>query len=139
MFYITFEVEGKPTGKGRPVVTRHGTFTPKKTVFYENCVRLAASDAMGDFEGVENIKKQPCEVNITALYDIPKSYSKKRRALCLEGTETPKKPDADNIAKSCLDGMNGICFVDDVQVHTLTVKKLYTEDSPKVLVTVKWR
>lgn len=136
MFYISFTVEGKPLGKDRPRFFNGHAVTTAKTRNYEARVYAAACAAMGDFDGVEKIKERPCEVEIVALYDIPKSYSKKKRLLCLEGHVTPNKPDADNIAKSILDGMNGVCFKDDVQVHTLTVKKQYTEDCPCVKVTV---
>jgi Holliday junction resolvase RusA-like endonuclease len=37
-----------------------------------------------------------------------------------------KKPDIDNIAKTYLDAMNGVIFVDDTQVIDLHVKKLYS-------------
>lgn len=35
------------------------------------------------------------------------------------------KGDADNYAKSVLDAIEGILFVNDAQVHTLTVSKMY--------------
>jgi Holliday junction resolvase RusA-like endonuclease len=58
---------------------------------------------------------------------IPQSYPKKRREACLRGAEKPcKKPDIDNIAKTYLDAMNGVIFVDDTQVIDLHVKKLYS-------------
>jgi hypothetical protein len=38
-----------------------------------------------------------------------------------------KKPDIDNIAKTYLDAMNGVIFVDDTQVVELHVKKVYAE------------
>jgi Holliday junction resolvase RusA-like endonuclease len=61
---------------------------------------------------------------------IPQSYPKKRREACLSGAEKPcKKPDIDNIAKTYLDAMNGVIFVDDTQVIDLHVKKLYSEKS----------
>jgi Holliday junction resolvase RusA-like endonuclease len=45
----------------------------------------------------------------------------------LSGLEKPcKKPDIDNIAKTFLDGMNGVIFKDDTQVIDLHVKKVYS-------------
>lgn len=88
-----------------------------------------------------------------AYFEVPKSYSKKRKALCLSNQELPtKKPDADNIGKIIMDGMNpkmkrnkvvhkmmqlvrGI-YHDDKQVTSLLVKKRYSE-YPRVEVTVE--
>ena len=38
-----------------------------------------------------------------------------------------KKIDADNLAKSILDALNGLAYDDDAQVCMLVVKKLYAE------------
>jgi Holliday junction resolvase RusA-like endonuclease len=57
---------------------------------------------------------------------IPASYSKKRSAACLDGSERPcKKPDIDNIVKAYLDSMNGIVYKDDTQVVSLHATKVY--------------
>ena len=37
------------------------------------------------------------------------------------------KPDTDNIAKSILDSLNGIAYLDDKQVVDLRVRKQYSE------------
>ena len=88
-----------------------------------------------------------------ANFPVPKSWSKKRKALCLANKELPtKKPDADNIGKIIMDGMNpkmrrdkllhkmvevmrGV-YQDDKQVTTLLVKKRYAE-RPRVEVRIK--
>lgn len=46
------------------------------------------------------------------------------------------KPDTDNIAKSILDSLNGIAYLDDKQVIRLTVEKWYAE-VPSVSVEIK--
>jgi Holliday junction resolvase RusA-like endonuclease len=43
------------------------------------------------------------------------------------------KPDTDNIAKICLDALNGIAYHDDAQIVELQVSKLYS-DEPRVVV-----
>ena len=35
-----------------------------------------------------------------------------------------RKPDADNVAKSVLDALNGVAWLDDAQVTHLSVRKL---------------
>ena len=137
---VNFTIEGPPIGKARPRVTRTVTYTPAKTARYEDLVRYTA---INSFKGVFD-KDEPLDVKIIAYFEIPKSLSKKRKALCLNNQELPtKKPDADNIAKIIMDGMNpkmkrdkrlhkmvevmrGV-YHDDKQVTTLLVKKRYAE------------
>ena len=146
---INFVIEGPPVGKARPRVTRTVTYTQKKTSQYEDLVRYTA---INSFDGVLD-KNDPIAITIIAYFEIPKSLSKKRKALCLANQELPtKKPDADNVGKIIMDGMNpkmkrdkrlhkmvevmrGV-YHDDKQVTTLLVKKRYAE-RPRVEVRIK--
>jgi Holliday junction resolvase RusA-like endonuclease len=128
MMQIHFQVEGDPKGKGRPRFSRVGSFTKvytdKQTLTYEAMIATFAKQAMGGTEPL----KTPVSVFLYVRLPIPQSYPKKRREACLSGSEMPcKKPDIDNIAKTYLDAMNGLIFVDDTQVIDLHVKKLYAE------------
>jgi Holliday junction resolvase RusA-like endonuclease len=77
------------------------------------------------------------EVYITAFFPIPKSTSKKNRALMLEDKLLPtKKPDSDNIAKVICDALNGVAYGDDTQIVKLVVNKRYTAEEPKVIVYI---
>lgn len=70
--------------------------------------------------------KKPATVCIEAMFGIPKSFSKAKRADALSGRIYPtKKPDADNIAKIVLDALNGVAYTDDTQVINLLVQKRY--------------
>lgn len=129
-FMLTFHVEGEPVPKGRPKFTSVGgfarTYTPKKTSEYEFAVRLAAIQAMGVAEPLET----PLGVYLYIRLPIPKSHSKKRREACISGQEKPiKKPDIDNLAKSVLDGINGVVWKDDSQIVSLHVTKVYSSGS----------
>lgn len=136
-----FEVVGKVQGKSRartfynPKIGKSQSITPEKTVLYENLVKLSFQQAERKetfFDG------EPLEVVITAFFQIPKSASKKKAADMLAGRILPtKKPDADNIAKVICDALNGVAYHDDTQVVRLTVKKVYTKDNERVLVTIR--
>lgn len=146
---VNLTIEGPPIGKARPRVTRTVTYTPAKTARYEDLVRYTA---INSFKGIFD-KDEPLDVKIVAYFEVPKSLSKKRKALCLANQELPtKKPDADNIGKIVMDGMNpkmkrnkvlhkmmqvvkGV-YHDDKQVTTLLVKKRYSK-YPRVEVTVE--
>lgn len=135
---ITFTVQGDPQGKERPRMTRSGhTYTPKKTKDYEKSVQKAFLEQAGK-ENFEIIKKpHGVAVNITARFQIPKSYTKKKRAAIESGKlSVTKKPDIDNIAKIITDACNGLCYEDDSQVNTLFAKKEWTDDNSSVEVTI---
>ena len=125
-FMVTYMVEGNPVGKGRPRFAKRGrfvsTYTPTKTRDYESIIKDAAKQAMGNSAPLET----PVTVAIYITVPIPTSYSKKRTEACLKGSERQiKKPDIDNIAKCFLDAMNEIVYLDDTQVLTLHVTKVY--------------
>ena len=127
MMQIHFQVEGDPKGKGRPRFSRAGKFTrvytDKQTLDYEAQIKFFAAEAMGSTDPLET----PVSVFLYIRHAVPQSYSKKRTEACLSGLEQPcKKPDIDNIAKTYLDGMNGVIFKDDTQVIDLHVKKVYS-------------
>jgi Holliday junction resolvase RusA-like endonuclease len=127
---LTFHIEGDPVPKGRPKFRKAGafvrTYTPGKTVDYENTVREAAKQAMGVTEALET----PIGLFLYMRLPIPASYSKKAREACIKGEKHPtKKPDIDNLAKSIIDGMNGVIYKDDGQIVSLHVKKVYASCS----------
>lgn len=130
-FEIKFTVPGTPVGKGRPRVTMHGTYTPKKTAQYERLVKSCWKTQSGQsFSG-----GIPLEAEILAWFPIPKSTSKKKAAE-MEGRYHIKRPDADNIAKAILDSLNECAYPDDSAVQ-ISVKKLYTNGSPHVDVVIR--
>ena len=67
------------------------------------------------------------QVEINALFEVPKSTKKADKELMLSNQINPtKKPDIDNIVKIILDAMNGIAFKDDIQITKLNVEKTYS-------------
>lgn len=125
---IKFTIPGEPTGKGRPRVTKFGTFTPEKTVSYENLIKVTYPGKM--LEG-------QLEIEVQAYYSIPKSTSKKRRELMMLGEIRPtKKPDCDNVLKIIADALNKIAYNDDSQIVRAVVEKYYCEN-PRVEVELR--
>ena len=111
------------------------TYTPDKTVAYEELVRLRFQESLEvrpfiPLQGALRIK-------IFAGYPIPKSTSKKRRAAMLAGTELPtKKPDWDNIGKIICDALNGVAYEDDKQVTESQMRKRYIDGPGQVEVWI---
>lgn len=132
MSKIEFEILGKPMGKGRPRVGKWGTYTPKATANYETLVKFTFSNLFPNFE----IMQKPIKAEITAVFTVPKSYSKKQMAEIEKKPVYIKKPDCDNIAKIILDSLNGLAYNDDNQVYNLKVIKRYGKQE-KVIVKLE--
>lgn len=132
---VTFTIPGQPKGKMRPKVTVQGgcahAYTPKETTNYESYVKV-----MYQICKDKAFLEGAISADIVAYFPIPKSTSKKSRALMLAGEiKYTKKVDCDNLAKIVLDSLNGIAYKDDAQIFELSVKKLYA-DEPRVVVTL---
>lgn len=138
MAQVKFSIPGEPTGKGRPrVVNRNGfsqAFTPKKTVVYENLVKLEYGEQTKHFRFADD---DMLDMRIVAFYQIPKSASKKKKALMMAGMLRPvKKPDSDNVVKIIADSLNGVAYRDDTQIVDVQCRKFYAEE-PRVDVKIR--
>lgn len=121
-FNIT--VPGIPVAKGRPKVSRYGTYTPKKTADYESYVEFCWASEYGNIKPSD----KPLKVALVFFMPIPKNETKKNKEKIEEGTyHHTKRPDLDNMAKSVLDALNGLAYNDDSQIYSLTAAKFYDE------------
>lgn len=136
---VKFTVPGQPKGKARARTVRRGggksfSYTPEGTVLYENLIKTCYLQDAGHVLFNDG---QPLAVSITAFYEVPKSYSKKKKQEMLDGQLYPtKKPDIDNIAKCVLDALNKLAYRDDTQVVRLHTEKHYAE-IPRVEVEIR--
>lgn len=95
-----FVVPGKPVAKDRPRMNNAGKmYTPLKTKAYEELVHAKAREVM----------REPLRGDVRV--DI-KIYAKNLRG------------DIDNIAKTILDGMTGVAYLNDRQVKVLYVEAM---------------
>lgn len=126
---------GEPKGKGRPrfsTKTSHA-MTPKDTVNYETLVHMEYMNQCGNAKFPDDAM---LDMRIKAYYSIPKSKSKKMKALMLEGIIRPtKKPDMDNVVKIIADSLNNIAYRDDTQIVDCQCRKFYS-DTPRVEVRI---
>ncbi|WP_341456301.1 RusA family crossover junction endodeoxyribonuclease [Clostridium merdae] len=135
---IQFVVPGPPQGKARPRVVRakNGmsmTYTPDKTVVYEELVRLRFKAATQGFRFSDDAQ---LAMQITAFYPIPKSKSKRIQADMMAGVLRPtKKPDCDNVIKIICDALNELAYKDDAQIVVTQMSKYYGE-IPRTLVKI---
>lgn len=135
---IKFTVLGEPQSKGRPKFSRQGkfvkTYTPDKTVLYENLVK---TEYLRQCSGQRFVDKEPLEMRIKAYYAIPASASKKRQQAMEAGEIRPvKRPDADNIIKVVADSLNQLAYHDDAELVRVSLAKYYSRQ-PRIEVEIK--
>ena len=141
---IKFTVLGEPTGKGRPRFVRRynpatgksfgQAHTPEKTVVYENLVRTEYSLQTKNYRFPDDAI---LDMRIMAYYSIPKSASKKKKIMMVEGLLRPaKKPDIDNVIKAVADSLNQVAYKDDTQIVDCQCRKFYSEE-PRIEVIIR--
>lgn len=123
MSMVYFFVPGKVQGKARPrFSSKSGTvYTPSKTKSYERQIKEA-------YEVQEGLCREGrVMVVIEAVFPIPKSWTRAKKAAAMAGKIPPGKPDIDNILKVVLDGLNDVAYEDDKQVVLTQCKKVYAD------------
>lgn len=135
---VVFTVPGAPQGKARAKTVKNKytgktvSFTPEKTVLYENWIRTCYMQTNG---GIFN-NNEALSISVYAFFEPPKSTSKAKRAAMLSGEIRPlKKPDGDNILKVVCDALNGLAYRDDVQLAEKHIYKNYAEN-PRLEITI---
>ena len=126
-------VLGEPVAKERVRVYRNIALTPVKTKKYEEDVAWAYRQQRGKY-----FADTPVKVKIELYFTPPKRTTKKEleRIATGQAVYTGRK-DIDNIAKSILDGLNGVAYIDDRQVVELTVRKQYTLENTRAEIEIK--
>ena len=128
--------QGKPHGWMRAVPAMIGRFarmlTPLRERQYQAAVKAIAIKAARD-QGFEVKPGEPVAFYVTSYLRRPKRIKDRSSPMW-----APVKPDADNIAKSLMDGAEPGLFADDKQVVDQRSRKMYATDdeSPRVEVVV---
>ncbi len=134
---IQFEIPGDVQAQQRPKFSRMGkgvkAIDPKESRDYKSFVRLVAAE-----HAPAELITSDIRLEIDVYRKIPKSFSKKKHQMALNGELRPTtKPDIDNLAKGIKDGLSKVLWYDDSQVIELVARKWYS-DSPRAVVTVEW-
>ncbi|WP_162985591.1 RusA family crossover junction endodeoxyribonuclease [Virgibacillus halodenitrificans] len=138
---IEFIIPGQPVAQARPRAgkiqrgKKRGQtvlYDPQESKNYKNYVSIIAKQHAPKipFEGA-------LQVSIKIYRQIPKSTTKKDRALFLAGIKRPvTKADTSNYVKGIEDALNGIIYKDDSQIVDLYAAKYYS-DNPRVEISVR--
>jgi Holliday junction resolvase RusA-like endonuclease len=113
---INIYYPARPKPAPRPRVTRNGTYNNEDYTEWKNGLKLLAKTRF------KNPITTPVSMKIEFFYEIPKSWSKKKKENAKWHTS---KPDIDNLVKSILDALNGVAFNDDSQVCMIQARKQY--------------
>jgi len=132
---LYFTVEGKPIPQGRPrVTTKFGyamAYDSKRNKDYKQRVTERARKAIIYQSGFEEPSSCLMDVSITFNFEPPKSWNKDQKNKALMGYLSPGHNkscgDLDNLAKSILDALNGVIWIDDSQIESLHVRKTYSK------------
>ena len=132
---VILEIPGKPIAKKRPRFVRRGnyvgTYNDQETD--EGRFILEVKEQLKDhaiFDG-------PCRLSVKFCMPIPKSTSKKRRAMMVAGTiKHTKKPDVDNLVKFVCDCLNELVYKDDSQIYQKNSLKRYSEN-PRTEIAIR--
>lgn len=137
-----FRIVGVPVPQPRVKATTRGkhagVFTPTKTskgnsngiLEYKHDVRKAA-EAIG-------IALIANAVSVEMLFVFPRQSVKIWKSRPMPRYAKTTKPDLDNLAKSTMDCLNQVLWVDDAQVCDLSIQKMHAsgDESPFSLITV---
>lgn len=124
---VRFKIDGPVAAKQRPRLGKGGhVYTPSKTKVYEEICKLSYGNKYY-FEN-ENIS-----IKILFKFEVPKSYSKKKKQEALEGKIRPSKADIDNYIKSILDGLNKVAYKDDRAIYSIYAEKIFADKSETIV------
>jgi Holliday junction resolvase RusA-like endonuclease len=130
---------GDPVAKERPRFCRRGkhvgTYKTEKQQREEVECILDIIRELKENKWTQPDKETPITVFCTFYMPIPKSSTKKFKALCDSvPVRHVKRPDVDNLVKFALDCLNGVAWVDDGQVSEVNAVKLYSTQPRTVVI-----
>jgi len=119
---ITFSIPGKPIPQPRVKVTRRGhAYTPDNgIVAYRQAIALAAKAA-----GAFPTDEAPLTLIIDLVFVRPKSHFKANGELNPRTALRLPPGDCSNYQKGVEDALNGVAWVDDVQIGKVITEKTY--------------
>lgn len=111
---VLISVLGSPVGKPRMTQRDKWKKRPCVVRYREWC------DRVRDVAGMVPDPSEIAAVSLTAHFEPPKSWSKKRRMAAI-GTGHCTRPDLDNICKGLFDCL----WKEDCAIHTVTMRKVW--------------
>lgn len=117
---IEIEIPLPPLSWKAPLKGKYGFYDPQEK--YKLCARFYVKEQYEDDPITDYVI-----VHLKFFFAIPKSFSKKKRALALSHKIFPTKSDCTNLQKLYEDCLKGIVIEDDRNVIKISSEKLYAE------------
>ena len=128
---VTTTIHGQPVPQPRPRVSTRGGFG-RAYVPSRHPVHAWREAIRRGYRGPRF--RNGVSVRLQFVFQRPPSHFKRAGELTAAGArQQHPKPDVDNLAKSVLDALNGVAWVDDSQVEELLVTKVWGEGSRCVI------
>jgi Holliday junction resolvase RusA-like endonuclease len=123
---IKVEVDGNPIPLQRARATRNRFYDPQFIA-----KKNFASEVMSQIH-IDKPIDTKIAFDIIFVIKIPKSWSKKKKALYIDVPHT-QTPDVDNLIKFVFDSLNGKLFVDDAQIFSVEGFKAWGEEGKTIM------
>lgn len=123
MITLTFPLKPLAKQSYRSTRTGHG-YLASDVVAFRDAVKWMAVQQLPS----HNLIETPISVTLRFVFQAPKSLPAALRRQISEGSTSihkSTKPDIDNLTKAIFDALNGVVWVDDALVVSLTANKWY--------------
>lgn len=134
---ITFTIDGKPTPWKRPRRNRNAYFSSREQRDIKNAIAGLAVESMTQNDFTKAPMGCPIIMEVFAYFEMPPSWSKKKRRAMQDNIYHTQTPDADNVGKLIKDALNGVVYHDDRQVSCLSVSKFWSLGPSKTVVQIR--
>lgn len=115
---ILVDAEMTAVSKERPRVGKSGhMYTPKRTQDFERSIARACP--------LPQPVTYPVKISVSIVETPPKTWPVEKRQLALAGLILPTRGDLDNQVKAITDGLNGVAYLDDVQISRIDAERRY--------------
>ena len=124
---VEFTIPDKPISLQRVRSTPKGIFYDPQSVIKKRVVNHVMAQ-INDFK----ISSEPLQLQIAFYFEMPKSWSKKKKERMRLKYHTSRS-DIDNLIKFILDTFNGILYEDDAQISRIVAYKMW-DDIPRTCI-----
>ena len=112
----------RPYPAPRPRVVKGHAYNDKKYTEVKKIIGMVSKRKIDK----KYLAGEALGLKIDFFFEIPKSWSKSKKENAKWHTS---RPDADNLAKTIKDSLNGILYDDDSQVSWLHIRKQYAQEN----------
>ncbi len=115
---IEYQLLGVPKPLNRPRFSKGKVYNSQKSEMLIDYLSIKRQ------HNKRSMFQEPIHLDITFIFEIPKSYSNKKQALILNKPHQVR-PDLDNLLKYVMDVCTGALYTDDKLITSISAAKIY--------------